>query len=65
MYQRVKRMLPGLAVAGVGIGMQAQAVPPPPATLPLLVHGYVYFDAGSAVPIRPCGSSFAPNARYS
>lgn len=45
-------MLPALMIAVVGVGAQSQAAPPPPPTVPPLVHGYVYFDSGSAVPIR-------------
>jgi hypothetical protein len=44
-------MLPVLMLAAVGVGVQARTAPPiPPA--PPLVHGYVYFGSGSAVPIR-------------
>ena len=39
-------------IAAVGIGMQPQTATPPPPPAPPLVHGYVYFDSGSAVPIR-------------
>jgi len=39
-----------MAVASVGV--QSQTAPPPPPPVPQLVHGYVYFDTGSAVPIR-------------
>lgn len=41
-----------LMIAAVGVGMQAQTAPPPPPPVPPLVHGYVYFDTGSAVPLR-------------
>lgn len=47
-----RRMLLGLMIAVVGVGAQSQAAPPPPPTVPPLVHGYIYFDSGSAVPIR-------------
>lgn len=39
-------------VAAVGVGTQLQAAPAPPPVSPPLVHGYVYFGAGSATPIR-------------
>ena len=58
-------MLPGIVIAVVGLGRQAHLTPPPPPTMPPMVHGYVYFDAGSAVLIGPFGCPFAPKARYS
>lgn len=45
-------MLPGLMIAVLGVGVQEQTAPPPPPPVPPLVHGYVYFESGSAVPIR-------------
>ena len=45
-------MSPVLLMAVASVGVQSQTAPPPPPPVPPLVHGYVYFDSGSAVPIR-------------
>lgn len=45
-------MSPVLFMAVASVGLQSQTAPPPPPPVPTLVHGYVYFDSGSAVPIR-------------
>lgn len=45
-------MSPVRFMAVASLGGQSQAGPPPPPPVPPLVHGYVYFDSGSAVPIR-------------
>jgi hypothetical protein len=45
-------MSPVLFMAVASVGVQSQTAPPPPPPVPQLVHGYVYFDTGSAVPIR-------------
>ena len=45
-------MSPVLFMAVASIGVQSQTAPPPPPPVPPLVHGYVYFDSGSAAPIR-------------
>lgn len=43
-------MSPDLMMAVVSAGLAQTAPPPPPP--PPLVHGYVYFEFGSATPIR-------------
>ncbi len=44
-------MSPDLMMAVISAGL-AQTAPLPPPPKPPLVHGYVYFESGSATPIR-------------
>ncbi|MNT61622.1 outer membrane protein A [compost metagenome] len=46
-------MSPDLMMAVVSAGLaQTAPLPPPPPPKPPLVHGYVYFESGSATPVR-------------
>lgn len=49
-------MSTGILIAALGLFVQTAQTPAPPPPPPgPIVHGYVYFGPGSAVPIRPSG----------